>query len=146
MTKNDYFFLLVIGFIGALTVLGFLQSDDQLITGSAVRKIGNYTALPAQLSHSLRPECKDTDRGYDWFVAGKTYYDSTNYAPKMDTCEDTLALREYYCNNGRLQSKRVRCPAGYSCQDAACQQDNRVYYVAKGSEYRNRIEAIKAQK
>ena len=125
--KKVYLPLLLVALVGLLAIVGILHRSGG-ISGLAVRTISPEPARPQTLS--FRPPCNESDRGYDWYLAGTTWYgDSTSYHPKSDSCIRANVLREYYCYNNRRVSRTVTCPTDYHCGDGACLPDGKTRNV-----------------
>jgi len=137
--KKAYLPLLLVALVGLLAIAGILHRSGG-ITGLAVRTITPEQARPQTLS--FRPPCNESDRGYDWYLAGTTWYgDSTSYTsyhPKSDSCIRANVLREYYCYNNRRVSRTVTCPTGYRCAEGACMPDGKTRYTIRNPNQQER--------
>ncbi len=145
-TKEDYLAVLTVTFIAFFALVFLFQQNgsNHGLLGLVIGKTGmEVLEHPPMLS--VRPPCQENDRGYDWFVAGAAWYNTTGYKPKVDKCTRGLVLQEYYCYNGRIRSSKIVCPVGYSCNDGACVPDEKVHYITQLSEYYARIEEGKKQ-
>lgn len=134
-----YLPIIMVALVGLLAIAGIQQQGNNEATGLVIGKY-DMESLARPPSLSLRPKCTETDRGYDWYIAGTTVYESASYRPKQDACKGPYTLHEYYCHNNRRTSRTVTCPLGYSCKNSACEPDNGVYYVTKSSVLQQRAE------
>ena len=99
--------------------LGFLYHNNQ-ITGNFYHSTST--------SHGFwgTKTCVETDRGYDWYFAGETYYKGYTERYKDECLKKTL-LKEYYCQDGKIRSWLQNCPVGYTCDKDKCVEDPEWY-------------------
>ena len=61
--------------------------------------------------------CADSDGDDEGKTKGTTTLGSTTYE---DKCLSYDVVYEYYCENGTVQTKQVRCPEGQACEEGIC--------------------------
>ncbi len=137
--KWAYLPVLLVTLVGLLAIAGITQESDEALTGLAMGRYAQDAKEHLPML-SIRPECQETDRGYDWYIAGTTWYDTAGFKKNTDWCQRKLVLHEYFCYRGRIRDRRVLCPAGYSCNEGACTPDTNTYYLTKASDYYERIQ------
>ncbi|MFH1784964.1 MAG: Kazal-type serine protease inhibitor family protein [Candidatus Micrarchaeota archaeon] len=64
-------------------------------------------------------ECSDSDGGKTIGVKG-TVIESNNTS--IDSCVDSNTLKEYYCNNTKIESENIACGAGNICENGICKE------------------------
>lgn len=96
---------------------GFLYYNNEIT--------GNFYKTP-YINYWATRVCEETDRGYDWYFEGETYY--KGYEQRYeDECLRKTMLREYYCEDNRIKSWLQNCPKGYTCSEGRCIQDPEWY-------------------
>ncbi len=133
-----YLPLLLVLLVGLLAIVGILNRSGT-ITGLTVGRTNLEQPVRPQ-TLSVRPPCNESDRGYDWYIAGTTWYEgSSSHQPKSDRCVRPYVLQEYYCYNNQRMSRTITCPVGYRCETGACMTDGKVPYTIRNDEYRERL-------
>ncbi len=75
---------------------------------------------------SLPTICFDSDSGVDEYTFGRVYLNSSGTLSTVyeDGCEDLYTLKEYYCDNSEVKTRRVACISdrGEQCIRGVCQK------------------------
>ncbi len=99
--------------------LGFLYYNNE-VTGNF------YKITSPSYGYWGDKVCVETDRGYDWYFTGETYYEGYSERYKDECLKKTLLI-EYYCQDGKIRSWLQNCPIGYTCLEGKCIEDNQWY-------------------
>jgi hypothetical protein len=62
-------------------------------------------------------ECEDSDGGKDYGTQGNVTKGSES---KTDSCATPSSVKEYYCDNGDIESEVYECPGGICTQGGIC--------------------------
>jgi hypothetical protein len=123
---DDKFRHIILGIVALVTVIAsFLLIQDlkhvSIATGSskpgmATNMMGRAATPSAILPAELL--CDDEDGGQNYAVTGAISLGEETF---MDSCVDSIKLKEYYCSNNRIAYLNYSCTIeGKTCRDNAC--------------------------
>lgn len=102
--------------VNAMTVKEFYCSGGRVLSENIACGASKYCTDGA----CTEKVCTDSDNGKDTSRAGTT---TSGPDSQTDSCFDRTAVKEYFCDDGRIANERVACASGYSCINGKCEQD-----------------------
>ena len=117
LKKNKKTILTIIVAIIGLSLAGVFMVPDTDKTGSGTTPPTTTAPPTPGPIPGTATTCSDTDIGNNIFTSGVITLGSTK---KYEKCTDANTVLEYFCENNKIQTKSVSCPAGYTCTSGAC--------------------------
>jgi hypothetical protein len=103
--QRNFLFLWILVLLSMALVLSLTFAGCSSSVKTVYTPASGQATSPAVAEQPKAIGCEDTDKGIDTTVDGEVVYNGETY---RDKCVSPFII-EYYCENGNLASKNIRC-------------------------------------